>query len=213
MTFIKNISFIFVIAILFAGLTSGVNMALSKRIQLNEQTRISRQLLEVLQIPFSPGSTPEAIREIESKHVKAKQLGRDYVYAAFNENGILERYAFPISGKGLWGPIHGLLALNKNLSSIDGLIFTSHSETPGLGARIDEKWFRDQFRGIDLGSTQEGRPKVEFGAREASNSVDAITGATITSSSVKNMLNKSIKAILSDQDEIRRIDWPSLQKR
>lgn len=52
MVFIKNILFIFVIAFVFAGLTSGVNMALTKRIQLNEETRTSRQLLEVLEYNF-----------------------------------------------------------------------------------------------------------------------------------------------------------------
>ena len=215
MVFIKNILFIFVIAFFFAGLTSGVNMALTKRIQLNEETRTSRQLLEVLGIHFPPGSTPEAIRQIESKRVKSTKIGQDYVYAAFDEKGVIERYAFPISGRGLWGPIHGLVSLNNSLSKVDGLIFTSHSETPGLGARIDEKWFRDQFKGIDVskGSSQEKFVSFQLGGKESSNRLDAITGATITSNSVQNILNNDLKAILSEKDQIRRIDWPSLPKR
>ena len=97
MVFIRNILFIFVIAFFFAGLTSGVNMALTKRIQLNEKQEQDRQLLEVLGIQFPPGSTPEAIRQIESKRVKSTKIGQDYVYAAFDEKGVIERYAFPIS--------------------------------------------------------------------------------------------------------------------
>ena len=107
------------------------------------------------------------------------------------------------------------MSLNNSLSKIDRLIFTSHSETPGLGARIDEKWFRDQFKGIDVskGSSQEKFVTFRLGGKESSNRLDAITGATITSNSVQNILNNDLKSILSEKDQIRRIDWPSLPKR
>lgn len=215
MSFIKNITFIFVIAFLFAGLTSGVNMGLSKRIQLNEQTRISKQLLEVLNIPFLPDSSPQAIKEIESKRVRTIQLGKHDIYAGISDKGDIERFAFPITGKGLWGSIQGLVALDSNLSSIDGIIFTSHVETPGLGARIDEKWFRDQFRGLDLSrkASPEKYVRIEPGSKDAVNRIDSITGATITSTSVEKMLNKEIETILSDRDRIRGIDWQSLPKK
>lgn len=215
MSFIRNIAFIFVIAFIFAGLTSGVNMALSNRIHLNEQTRVSKQLLEVLAIPYPAESSPENIRQIESRRVKSAKLDKEEIFAGFNENGKLERYAFPVSGKGLWGSIQGFVALDSNLSRIDGVIFTSHVETPGLGARIDEKWFRDQFKGLDL--TKKASPekyvRVESGAKGAVNRVDSITGATITSVSVEKMLNTDIQSILSQRETIRGIDWQSLPKK
>ncbi len=215
MSFIRNIAFIFVIAFIFAGLTSGVNMALSNRIHLNEQTRVSKQLLEVLAIPYPAESSPENIRQIESRRVKSAKLDKEEIFAGFNENGKLERYAFPVSGKGLWGSIQGFVALDSNLSRIDGVIFTSHVETPGLGARIDEKWFRDQFKGLDL--TKKASPekyvRVESGAKGAVNRVDSITGATITSVSVEKMINTDIQSILSQRETIRGIDWQSLPKK
>lgn len=190
-------------------------MALSNRIQLNEETRTSRQLLEILDIPVPPGSSPQAIREIELKRVKSGNFGKGHIYAAFDETGSIERYAFPISGKGLWGPIQGLLAIDGTLSRIDGVIFTSHTETPGLGARIDEKWFRDQFSGADLSSqpVKDKFLRVESGSADQKNRFDAISGATITSKSVENMLNNQIKKILSEKEEIREIDWASQQKK
>lgn len=215
MTFIKNIGFIFVIAFLFAGVTSGVNMALSKRIKLNEETRVNKQLLEALGIPFSDRSSPEKIQEIKSKRVKSALLGNERLFAAITEQGSIDRFAFPVSGKGLWGAIHGLLAVNKDLTRVEGLIFTSHVETPGLGARIDEQWFRDQFQGIDLQrkASEDKFLKMGPGNRESVNRVDSITGATITSMSVEKMLNEAIRSILSEKDKIRGLDWQSLPKK
>ncbi len=215
MTFLRNIAFIFVIAFLFAGLTSGVNMALSNRILLNEQTRLSRQLLEVLDIPFSADSSPELIRKIESQRIKSALIGQQEIYAGFSDTGVLERYAFPVNGKGLWGSIQGFVAMDKDLSRLEGLVFTSHVETPGLGARIDENWFREQFRGLDLSKTATTDRYVSIGSvsREGVNRLDSITGATITSNAVEKMLNRDIKTILSAKQKIRGIDWQSLPKK
>lgn len=215
MNFIRNIGFIFVIAFLFAGVTSGINMALSKRIKLNEEARVNRQLLDALGIPFSQKSSPEAIQEIKTKRVKSATLGNDQIFAGLNEQGTIDRFAFPVNGKGLWGSIQGLLALNKDLTRVEGVIFTSHVETPGLGARIDEQWFRDQFHGIDLSrkASEDKFLRVGPGSKESANRVDSITGATITSTSVEKMLNEAIGSILSEKDKIRGLDWQSLPKK
>lgn len=215
MSFIKNIAFIFVIAFFFAGVTSGVNMALSARIKLNEETRVNKQLLEALGIPFSDKSSPETIQEIKSKRVKSAVLGNERLFAAITDQGSVDRFAFPVTGKGLWGSIQGLLALNKDLTRVEGLIFTSHVETPGLGARIDEQWFRDQFHGIDLQrkASEDKFLKMGPGSSESVNRVDSITGATITSMSVEKMLNEAIRSILSEKDQIRGLDWQSLPKK
>ncbi len=215
MTFIKNIAFIFVIAFLFAGMTSAVNTGLSKRIKLNEETRVNRQLLEALGIPFSDNSSPEVIREIKSKRVKSVTLGNETVFAGISDQGSIDRFAFPVSGKGLWGSIQGLLALNKDLTRVEGVIFTSHVETPGLGARIDEQWFRDQFKGIELSrkASEDKFLRIGSGSRDSLNRVDSITGATITSMSVEKMINDAIRSIVSEKDKIRGIDWQSLPEK
>ncbi len=215
MVFLRNIAFIFIIAFLFAGVTSGVNMGLSERIHLNEETRINKQLLEALGIGFAPNADPQDIRKLKAGRVKSATIGKDVVYAGFDKHGAVERYAFPFTGKGLWGSIQGLLAMNPDFSRIEGVIFTSHVETPGLGARIDEKWFRDQFRGVNLSkkATEDRFLRVGPGSKESVNRVDSITGATITSVSVEKMLNQTIASILSEKDEIRGINWQSLPKK
>ncbi|RMG84930.1 MAG: FMN-binding protein, partial [Candidatus Dadabacteria bacterium] len=98
-------------------------------------------------------------------------------------------YAFPFEGPGFWGPISGVVAVDPAGERILGISFVRHQETPGLGGRISEGWFRDQFRGKPL-EVRDGRV-LEFvfrpptGERE----VEAITGATQTSTRLARFLN------------------------
>lgn len=215
MKFFKDVLFIFLLAFFFAGITAGANLMLSRRIALNDQTRNSRYLLEVLGIPFPRGEDAAELDRIEGERVARAKLDGNDVYRSFDQKGTPSEYAFKIGGKGFWGRIDGLLALNKDLNRIEGIVFTRNVETPGLGARIEEKWFRDQFRGIELPDKPKKGKYVIVSKQEAGakNRVDAITGATRTSSMVENFLNEDIGRILAQKDEIRRIDWPSPQKR
>lgn len=97
-------------------------------------------------------------------------------------------YIFNIQGAGLWGAIKAVVGINQQLNEITGIYFTEQQETPGLGARIDEAWFKEQFKGKTppLSMVPEKSPanKQQF---------DAITGATITSTAVKKMVNRAMK--------------------
>ena len=102
----------------------------------------------------------------------------------------------PFSGKGLWGTINGVIALETDYSRIIGVEITSHTETPGLGGRIDEKWFKDQFKGEvideDIKIVQSGG----MGDTNPDNGIlDGITGATRTSESMQNIINDQIKSL------------------
>ena len=68
-----------------------------------------------------------------------------------------------------------------------GLDFVKQNETPGLGARISESWFKEQFRG------KRGPFRlVPEGVESGENEFQAITGATSTSNAVLDLLNRSI---------------------
>lgn len=93
-------------------------------------------------------------------------------------------YALPFEGAGLWGTIRGYVAMDKDLDEMLGITFTEQSETPGLGGRIEEAQYRDQFRHIELGHLKyEG-------------DLQAITGATQTSDSVLRIINNFLDNIL-----------------
>lgn len=101
-------------------------------------------------------------------------------------------YIFPVSGVGLWGPIWGYIALNADLNTIDGVVFDHKSETPGLGAEITTPAFEDQFIGKTIYNNGKyvGIAVLKGAGSSKGNvhAVDAISGGTITSRSVQNMI-------------------------
>lgn len=106
-------------------------------------------------------------------------------------------YAFPIRGVGFWAMIDGWLAVQPDGQKALGVVFLSHQETPGLGGRITEEVFRKQFAGLDVSQPKQGmeyvqidRDKPQPGSPEAARHVDAITGATGTSTAVGTFINK-----------------------
>jgi len=103
----------------------------------------------------------------------------------------------PIYGAGLWGPVWGYIAIEPDCHTIAGAFFDHESETPGLGAKIkDEPWFREKFIGktIEWGDSPAFRLEKNAEASGATNAVDAITGATMTSKGLNEALNIWFKA-------------------
>jgi Na+-transporting NADH:ubiquinone oxidoreductase subunit C len=104
--------------------------------------------------------------------------------------------ALRFSGQGLWGPIKGFLALEPDMKTIRGLTFYEQQETAGLGGKIAEKGFRDQFAGKSI-EDEDGNPGVIISSSgdPALNKVDGISGATMTCDKVQMMLNELIEKI------------------
>ena len=98
----------------------------------------------------------------------------------------------PIYGAGLWGPVWGYIAFQPDGKTIAGAYFDHESETPGLGAKIkDEAWFREKFTGKTVAFGGETLFNLGKNAEEAgaTNAVDAISGATMTSKGLNEALN------------------------
>lgn len=101
-------------------------------------------------------------------------------------------YIVPVRGVGLWGPIWGNIAFESDFNTIAGATFDHKGETPGLGAEINTSWFEDEFKGKTI-FDQQGKfvsvNVVKGGAGDnAQHAVDAISGGTITSNGVRDML-------------------------
>jgi Na+-transporting NADH:ubiquinone oxidoreductase subunit C len=97
-------------------------------------------------------------------------------------------------GPGLWGEITALVGFYAEKPTIKAVTFLAHVETPGLGARIDEPWFKAQFVG-KTGPLKKllPEPKDKSDLSNAPDKFDQITGATITSTAVKDIINASIE--------------------
>ena len=111
------------------------------------------------------------------------------VYVKEDEAGKPELIVLPIQGYGLWGTIYGFLTLESDMNTIKGISFYEHKETPGLGARIEEPEWRAKWNGIH---SYDDSGEVATGVTKAGNSkdnwVDGISGATLTSRGVSNMI-------------------------
>ena len=105
-------------------------------------------------------------------------------------------YIIPLLGKGLWGPVWGNVALKSDFKTIKGVVFDHKGETPGLGAEIIYPIFTDPFIGKTIFDDQGNFTSIKVvkgGAiklpeAQQIHGVDAISGGTITSNSVNDML-------------------------
>ena len=111
------------------------------------------------------------------------------------ENAGKKYFVVSASGKGLWDDIWGYIGLNENVSSITGSVFDHKGETPGLGSKITEDWFEDQFIGKVIEENGAFAPiKVKKPGNELNeHQVDGISGATFTGVGVDEMLSRNLK--------------------
>lgn len=121
--------------------------------------------------------------------IKAGNMDRSVpLYVAEKEGDTY--YIIPMRGKGLWGPVWGYLALESDGNTVVGATFDHKSETPGLGAEITTPMFTDQFPGKKI--SEAGMFKsisvVKAGTSAGDYAVDGISGGTITSNGVNDML-------------------------
>lgn len=112
------------------------------------------------------------------------------------------RIVVPVAGTGLWGPIWGYIALEKNLNTIAGVVFDHTGETPGLGAEISTTPFEDRFKGKQIfnGGKFVSVTLVKGGAKVGNpyfdNEIDGISGGTKTADGVSEMLSVGLKNYL-----------------
>lgn len=140
-----------------------------------------------------PGTTggENAGFKLESKDYKEDKLAL-YICRVNGET----KYVIPVYGMGLWGPISGYIALNADKSTVYGVYFNHESETAGLGAEIkDNKAWQEKFQGKKLFKNGDDKAialSVEKKVEDPTTQVDAVTGATLTSNGVRDMLHEAL---------------------
>ncbi len=108
------------------------------------------------------------------------------------------RMVIPVIGTGLWGPIWGYVALDKDMDTVVGVILDHKGETPGLGAEISTAKYQAHFAGKKIFKNDEFVSIVlrKGGAQDKEHEVDAISGGTKTSDGVSAMLYSSLEHYL-----------------
>ena len=116
------------------------------------------------------------------------------------QNDSEQIYIIPLQGVGLWGPIWGNIALKSDLNTVEGVTFGHKGETPGLGAEISTPVFTVQFPSKTIfnedgkfTSIQVVKGGVANSSIDPKHGVDAISGGTITSNGVSDMLENNLE--------------------
>lgn len=134
--------------------------------------------------------------KLESKDYKAGKLAL-YICKV---NGS-RKYVIPVYGMGLWGPISGYIALNEDKATVYGAYFNHESETAGLGAEIkDNVAWQEKFQGKKVFTSGDDKTialGVEKNVTDPATQVDAVTGATLTSNGVRDMLHEALGKYLT----------------
>ena len=119
-----------------------------------------------------------------------------FVYKLNGPDGQLDQIILPIYGKGLWSTLYGFIAIDADRVTIRGITFYEHGETPGLGGEVENENWKAQWVGKKVTGEVDGKPiqisvkkgLVVPGDPQADYQVDGLSGATITSNGVTDLV-------------------------
>ncbi len=186
-----TVIFTALISFAFVFLLAMANELTVDRIEFNNEVRLQRSILNAMGVEFdSDEHAAELFEDVEQVEVEGLSL-----YSYERDDELL--YAREYSGSGVWGTIRGHVGITPDGTRTLGLTVLEHQETPGLGGRIDEDWFQEQFRNKQLvdGRLEMTSRDGEGNFEEDSGEIDGITGATGTSDSFANIINAHLEEL------------------
>ncbi|MGM0639819.1 MAG: FMN-binding protein [Thermotogota bacterium] len=187
---IYTIIFTFIVSFIFVFVLAFANDITKERVEINDRLFEVRAFLNAMDIEYESGE--QAIEIFEN--LEEITIDEEKLFSKTENSQTI--YAYRFSGNALWGMVEGVISVNQDVTRIIGLDIISHNETPGLGGRIEEKWFRDQFRNLKI---SEDGITINIGGDGDYNSenseFDSITGATNTSQSMNEIINNTINKL------------------
>ena len=159
-----------------------------------EANRIAEEKRAIFAVLEGAESYEIIEREIDGK--KGKKTFK--IFKGLTAGGNLVGYAFIAEGPGFQAKIKMMVGLNFEFKKLLGMKVLDQLETPGLGNKIVEDKFTDQFKGLAF------TPKIEYLKNkkpEKDNQIQAITGATISSKAVVVAINKSLEVVMEILEE------------
>ena len=166
--------------------------------EANARAEEVRNLLGALGARLDAKASPATLLATFDRDVKVRKLGDFEVYEYMPQGAAKPvAVAVPLAGTLLWGPMKGVLALEPDLATIREVRFYQQEETPGLGGEIGSEGFQKRFerKRIVADGGQPGFRILKPGAGTDANSVEGISGATMTSARVEKILDDVSRAI------------------
>lgn len=176
--------FMIVLASIMTFLLAIVNQQTKPLVAMNQELELKTKILNIFNIETDGKS--DAIHSEFDKLIKdsGEKFNDEPIYT-YEDNGEVKGYAVSLKGPGVWGPISAYIGLNKDYSEVLGIEFIEQAETPGLGARIEEDFYKEQYRNIT--------------SADVRGNIDAISGATGTSNAVINLVTNDLDRFLDEK--------------
>ncbi len=189
------------LALGFGGALAGVETALREPIRVNKENETYDQIPNLVKI-----TDPETGKELvadKAKTVEYVSEDEKVAYKIFTTPGTHIGWVIRTAGQGFADKIELLVGLDAEAKTVTGLYVLSQKETPGLGNKIEQAEWRDKFKQKDALSpllvTQDA-PK------DYPNRIDPVSGATISSRSVCETVNKAVKDFRARLGELKEKD-------
>lgn len=188
--------FITIICVVFGVGVSVVNYATQGLLAQNEALQRNRVVARAFMLDVE-GKSPAAYEKAVEANIAYQEIkDGDRTWKVYKKGD--DAIGFVVSGMGFWDRITALLVLTPDMEKVLNIQFFGQKETPGLGARIEDPWFTDQFKDLQIAWDNPKDSRIIVGASpdpNAQNRVDAITGATQTSMALMNFLNEELARI------------------
>ena len=193
------LSFMAAICLVFGAGISVVNYATVDLLAKNAAMHRNSVLCRAFMLDVA-GTSAEAYQKAVDANLQESEIGagdaKRPVYKRITPGK--ESVGFVVGGIGFWDRIDCVVVLTPDLKQILNIQFLDQKETPGLGARIEEPWFTDQFKGLQVDWNDPRGNRVVIGTSpnpNARNRVDAITGATQTSIALMRFMNEELDVL------------------
>ncbi len=178
-----------VYVVILGSLSSGVLMGVSYLIPLASEEGLNLEARLLILKSLDIEHTTENVEHVFADSITIEEIEALTIYQSGDGS-----VAFKVTGRGHMAPITALIALGPDLKTMKGLVILEQQETPGLGGRITEGDFLDQFRSVAVEPELVILPAGREPAKE--NEVEGITGATMTSRALEDMVNQAIREIV-----------------
>ncbi|MGB5986164.1 MAG: FMN-binding protein [Desulfobacterales bacterium] len=216
-TYMFAIVLCLVCSLLLTAAATGLKQRQMKNVAVDRQRNILMAVGLLAETPTAGAAEIETLFNEKVKNIWVNSQGQVVDEAQRQEQDLpiylyvpesqLDAYVIPIDTTGLWGKIHGYLAIDQDGSTVRGFTVYKHQETPGLGGEIEQAWFRKNFEGkqivnaagefvavgIAKGKVADGIPK-----EQRPHYVDGISGATLTG----KYLSAGLQDILRDYEPV-----------
>lgn len=160
--------------------------------KLVSESEVNPETYDQREAASTPALSVKIPEDEDIAHIKRREK-YSFVYLV-KDGDKIEQIVLPVYGKGLWSTMYGFLALDADGTTVRGITFYSHAETPGLGGEIDNPDWQAIWPGKKVYG-EEGdiairviKGQVDPDTAEAEHKIDGLSGATITSNGVTNLV-------------------------